>query len=97
MSACLCLRLPALGVASAHVAHGITVDYECFIEGKGGCKDLGTVTAGSVEACYEVSMWSVYCARLYVPALQSLPRILGWGRRRGGGRVGREMGGGGGM
>ena len=76
MSACLCLRLPALGVASAHVAHGITVDYECFIEGKGGCKDLGTVTAGSVEACYEVSMWSVYCARLYVPALQSLPRIV---------------------
>ena len=49
----LVVLLAALGVASAHVAHGITVDDDCLIEGKGGCKDLGTVTAGSVEACYE--------------------------------------------
>ena len=51
-------------MASAHRPHGVTVDDDCLIEGKGGCKDLGTVTAGSVEACYEVSVESVLRAKL---------------------------------
>ena len=42
--------ISALGVTSARKA----VREACWVEGKSGCSDLGIVSSGSSEACFEL-------------------------------------------